>query len=269
MTRRISGSLIATIMSAVIGATAVPAMAQHNHGGGGFQGGGHYDYQPGHYDWHNGHRHYHPGDYYWHDPGHGGWNQPSYVQPSYVQPSYVQPTYGPSVQSTFYDETGHSHEHPTRTTRRINYGGFSHIDDIAIDLEQRANSLCLELHYNYQHNPGFNETYREAYEILTTAKYLHGLEHAGNHEKMRQVAGDLDGLFHHVERDVAHWTGHHHRHIGHGGLTAKLEDVEESLHHLMDDVGARPAGSGSESAPPALNSNDFRPVAPVGNVFPH
>ena len=257
MTRRLATSLAATICL-IIG-SAVPATAQHYHGSGHY-GSGHYDYHPGHYDYHNGHYDYHPGHYDWHDTTH--------VHPqSYVTPNY--PTYGSPPRTAYYGG-GHSHDHyNTHTTRRISYGGFSHIDDLAIALENQANFLCLELYYNYQHNPGWAETYREAYEILMTAKYIHGLEHAGNRDKIRQAVAELDGLFHHVENDVAHWTAHHHRHVGHGGLTAKLEDVEETLHHFMDDIGARPSSPAPEfeEAPPAGGVENF-PQPVLSPSFP-
>lgn len=253
MTRQLLASLAATTMSAIIGMTATPAMAQHHHGGGnyggGYQGGGHYDYHPGHYDRHNGHWDYHPGHYDWHDPHHDGWD---HVQPSYVRPS--RPTYVSPPRTAYFGETNHPHDH---VTRRITYGGFSHIDDLAIELEERMNTLCLELHYNYQHNPGFNETYREAYEMLTMAEYIHGQEHAGNREEIRRAVLDLDGLFHHVESDVAHWTSHHHRRIGHGGLMTKLGDVERTLHHLMEDVGAQPGGLNSGATEPLMDGDSF------------
>lgn len=265
MTRRIQRLLALATTGCAIGAAA-PAIAQHYHGS------GHYDYHPGHYDYHDGHYDYHPGHYDSHPDHHG----PVYVQP---RPSYVvprQPTYVPPGN---YDRTGHSHEHagPSFPTRPIMYGDFSHIDDLAIELENRANALCLELHYNYQHNPGYGETYREAYEILTTAKYIHGLEHAGNRDKIRQAVGELDRLFHHVQSDVVRWTGHHHRPVGHGGLTAKLENIEETLHHFMDDVGAHPSSTPRpEQAPPAGGAPSYQgtpsyqdvPNLPRGNPTP-
>jgi hypothetical protein len=134
------------------------------------------------------------------------------------------------------------------------FGAFSHIDELTRQLSREANALCLELHYNHQHNPGFTQTYREAYEIWTTAKYLHGLEHSGNREKLKQTAVELDKLFHHVQGDVVDWTAHHHRQVGFGGLADKLDAVEATLHHLLDDVGVRsqfPDAPDSENAPVA------------------
>lgn len=252
MSRGMRRFLVMAAAAGIIGTVALPASAQH------YYSGGHYDYHPGHYDRHNGHYDYHPGHYDYHS-GHHHYGGTSYVYPSqgYITPrTYVQP----SVVVSPYSGSTHPYDHgrgSVRTARKIAFGGFSHIDDLAMTLESQANTLCLELWYNYQHNPGFNQTYREAYEILTTAKYIHGLEHSGNRAKMSEAVRELDGLFHHVEGDVARWTGHHHRHLGHGGLTTKLEAVEQTLHHLMDDVGIRPASAASEQAPPAGG-----PIAP-------
>lgn len=248
-----------TTMAVFIGSAAVPAVAQH------YYNPGHYDYHPGQYVPHAGHYHYQPGHHDYHDPSYAQrrsiytQSRPTYIQP---QPSYISPP-----RTSYYQGEDHSHEHAgNHGPTRITYGGFSHVDDIAATLEAQANDLCLELHYNYQHNPGFRKTYREAYEILTTAKYIHGLDHSGNRDKVRQSVNELDGLIHHVQSDVAGWTGHHHRPVGHGGLAAKLEDVQETLHHLMDDVGIRPTVSGhSRQAPPA----EFSPSVPFGDSAPH
>ena len=251
---------LAGIITVVIG-SAASAAAQHYHGP------GHYDYHPGQYIPHGGHYHYQPGHYDYHGPTYSQ-PRPIYTQP---RPTYVQPqqSYVSPPRTSYYQGADHSHEHAgNHLPARVTYGGFSHVDDIAATLEAQANDLCLELHYNYQHNPGFRQTYREAYEILTTAKYIHGLEHSGNRDKVRQAVSELDGLFHHVQSDVAGWTGHHHRPVGHGGLTSKLEAVQETLHHLMDDVGVRPARSGhgrTEQAPSA----EFSPSVPFGDFTPH
>jgi hypothetical protein len=179
-----------------------------------FHGGGHYHVEPGHFHRHHDHYDYHPA--------------------RIIYRPELHTVRGPIV----FGEEDHSHDHTGSNERHV-FGGFSHIDDLTMQLSQEANLLCYELHYNYQHNPGFSQTYREAYEILTTAKYLHGLEHSGNREKLRRAATELDQLFHHVESDVESWTAHHHRQVGFGGLGDKLQAVETTLHHLLDDVGVR------------------------------
>ena len=243
---------LSTVGGAALLLTGASAYAQHWHGG------GHYDYQPGHFhsqpghlDYHNGHYDYHPGRTTYH-PGSYQYHPDTTYN---TQPGFVG---GRHDHSSSYD----SHQ-PSYVPQRVEYrfGGFSHVDDLAASLETQASLLCWELHYNYQHNPGYRGTYRETYEMSQTAKFIHGLEHARNRERIREEVVRLDKLFHHIQRDVANWTGHHHRHVGRGGLTSKLEELESTLHHLMDDVGVRsqPAPSstgGADPAPPAARASD-------------
>lgn len=63
---------------------------------------------------------------------------------------------------------------------QIEFGGYAHVDDLSGRLERLANELCLDLHYNYRHNSGFADVYREAYQVLDTAKYIHAKEHQGD-----------------------------------------------------------------------------------------
>ena len=143
----------------------------------------------------------------------------------------------------------------------VEFGGYSHVDDLAGRLERQANDLCLELHYNYRHNRGFAETYREAYQVLNTAKYVHAKEHQGDRAEVARRLDEVDGLFHHVQDDVRRFSRRQNRQIGQGGAQTKLELVEATLHHLMHDVGvqgthgpsAATAPVGVEVAPPPVN----------------
>ena len=128
----------------------------------------------------------------------------------------------------------------------IEFGAFSHVDDLASRLEFLSNELCLDLYYNYQHNPGFYETYAEAYHILEVAQFIHDSEHRSDREAIRRELGGLDALFHHVEDDVRGWSRHHRRQIGALGILTKMELMEGTLHHLMNDVGV----AATEVAPP-------------------
>ncbi len=131
----------------------------------------------------------------------------------------------------------------------VQFGSFSHVDDLAVRLEGLTNELCLDLHYNYQHNHGFRETYAEAYQILQVAKFIHDAEHAQDRQAIAARLGGLDALFHHVEDDVRGWSRHHHRQIGSLGILTKMEYIESTLHHLMNDVGVQAAPQGPEQAP--------------------
>jgi hypothetical protein len=181
-----------------------------------------------HYD-----RHYH-GTYY-HD---GGINY--YVPRSYVQESNTYITAKPV---------------------QLEFGGYTHVDDLAGRLERQANQLCLELHYNYRHNQGFAETYREAYQILDAAKYIHNKEHQGDRAEVARRLDAVDGMFHHVQDNVRTWSRRQGKQISQGGAQTKLQSVEATLHHLMYDVGVQGShaapgeadGTIQEAAPPPVN----------------
>lgn len=205
---------------------ATTAKAQHHHDGGGHGHGfgihidsGHHDV--GHYDHHSD----------WH----------------YVVPHYDSHYYG-----TYYSDAGINYYTPrTYVTDpgtyvaakpvEIEFGGYAHVDDLSGRLELLANDLCLDLHYNYEHNPGFAATYREAYKILDTAKYVHAKEHQGDKAEVAQRVDELDGLLHHVQGEVKGWSRRQSKQIAQGGVQTKLDSVEATLHHLMNDVGVKGA----------------------------
>lgn len=141
--------------------------------------------------------------------------------------------------------------------RAYEFGSFSHVDDLAMRLERLANDLCLDLHYNYSHNRGFRETYAEAYRILQAAQFVHEAEHRqdrrGIYEKMR----GMDALIHHIQEDVRGWSRHEHRQIGRTDMRTKMELVENTIHHLMYDVGVEHAGGHDHHGPEGPGRGDF------------
>lgn len=150
---------------------------------------------------------------------------------------------------TYYRQNGYSYYHPQTamlgtqqvapTPQEITFGGSGHVEDLAQRLEFLMNDLCLDLYYKYSHNPGFQETYSEAYSLLETAKYIHAAEHAKDRDAISRKLGGADALFHHVEGDVRGWSRIHHRQIGALGILSKMEMAESVLHHLMQDVGVQ------------------------------
>jgi hypothetical protein len=156
---------------------------------------------------------------------------------------------------------------PGQTT--YTFGGRRHVDQLAAQLVRQANDVCLEMYYNHRHNPGHRETYREMYQVLQDAKHIHELVHDNYHRTRHNqddhIARDLlemDGLVHHIEEDIAHWTpAHSHRGRGLGShaavhgqgqnLQRLLGQFGETLHHLMDDYGVRSQiPRGGEAPPP-------------------
>lgn len=195
--------------------------------------------------------------------------------------SYILPHSGNSHTGTYYSHDGGYYYHPNSGSRtahtsqpaQIEFGGFSHVDDLAGRLDSLANEFCLDLHYNYSHNQGYAETYGEAYQILQIAKYIHAAEHQQDRQAIAEQMNGLDSLFHHVQDEVRVWERHQHRQIGQLGLISKIDLMESTIHHLMYDVGVEhaqgegeqappPGGIGGEQAPPPPGG--FAPGAPGG-----
>ncbi|AMV20190.1 hypothetical protein [Planctomyces sp. SH-PL14] len=150
----------------------------------------------------------------------------------------------------------------------VEFGGFAHVDDLAARLEDMANQLCLDLHYNYQHNPGFAETYGEAYQILQAAQWAHAKEHQQDREGLARTLGPMDDLFHHVQQDVQGWQRTHRRQIGQLGIVDKMANMEDLIHHLMHEIGVRPSHDrGDEIAPPPGGALEQAPP-PAGGIRP-
>jgi hypothetical protein len=133
------------------------------------------------------------------------------------------------------------------TPAEIQFGGLNHVDDLSSGLERLANDLCLDLHYNYSHNPGFATTYREAYQLLEAARSIHEIAHRHDVQAIAARIHELDQLVHHVQDDVRGWTRHPHRNVGQLSVHARLDMIESTVHHLLHDVGVAPSGDGLAS----------------------
>lgn len=151
------------------------------------------------------------------------------------------------------------------TPQEITFGGFGHVDDLAQRFEYLMNDLCLDLYYNYSHNPGFQETYSEAYSLLEAAKFIHAAEHANDRDAISRKLGGADALFHHVEDDVRSWSRIHRRQVGTLGILSKMEMAESVLHHLMQDVGVKPELP-QQAPAPGVGGPDIAP--PPSTFFP-
>jgi hypothetical protein len=220
----------------------------------------------GHGDHHDFDRH---DDYGHHHHHHSGWHDTHWHDSAW---DFVLPHYDSHYHGTYYLQ-GDEHYYVPQTfvTRTRSYvaaeavplafGGYSHVDDLAGRLEREANQLCLDLHYNYRHNPDFAATYREAYQILTTARYIHDREHQGERDEVARRLDEVDRVFHHVQEDVTGWSRRQKRQIGQGGVQAKLQMVEATLHHLLHDVGVE----GSHGAPdlPPPTATEVAPPPPA------
>lgn len=142
-----------------------------------------------------------------------------------------------------HDEHGH-YDYGLQTR----YGSRSHLDALSADLKHRANALCWEMYENYKENPNWRDTYRAAYKLLQDAKEIYMLVYNNEYKKagdpgVDRIAHDLadiDQLFHVVEEGVENWKptrASPHGGANRGKLSTILEDLEETLHHLMADYG--------------------------------
>jgi hypothetical protein len=135
-------------------------------------------------------------------------------------------------------------------------------------LERLANELCLDLHYNYRHNPAYANIYRLAYQILGTAKFIRAEANQTNRDEVARRLDGIDVMFHQVEDAVKGWSRRQNRQIGQGGVQTKLDLVESTLHHLMHDVGVAGAHGAPQSATMPESGEVAPPPEPVATPGP-
>lgn len=253
MSKSISRSC-AIIACLTIGAlVSRPLFAQH-HGGG--HGGGHHGSSH-----HGGHHsswsyvvpshHHHPGAYY----SYGGANYYTPVLPP-VQVQVMRPQIDARAAQPVAPQGAPAAPIAPQSAKLV-FGGFQRTEDLAGRLEIEANRWCLDMHYNYQHNPDFAVTYGDAYKVLTAAKFMHSAEHIRNRDAIVKEIAAIDPLLHQVQERTNTWTSGDRRPVGDGNLVAKSAGVAAILHHLAYDVGVEPQhseGSGDEQAPPPAHT---------------
>jgi outer membrane murein-binding lipoprotein Lpp len=142
----------------------------------------------------------------------------------------------------------------TVTAGSLQAQSYEHIDSLALRLRSQTGRLAADLRYHYRHLNQYRHLYRDAVAMYRLADHIHTIVHHG--EDLDHVASDvreLDELFHHTEDlvheidfhddhvDFGHWHfGHgHHGHHGHGSLRRlrdRLDSIEDTLHHLSDDI---------------------------------
>ncbi|MEZ6130895.1 MAG: hypothetical protein R3C59_19670 [Planctomycetaceae bacterium] len=123
---------------------------------------------------------------------------------------------------------------------QMRFGAFAYTDELSDVLPRVLNDLCLDLHHNYQQNPGFAATYREAHVALTEATRLRAAHESDDRETIRQRLLIIDSLLHRLEISVIGWRRSHQKQIGESGLLTKLEISGDIIHHMMYDAGVTP-----------------------------
>lgn len=258
------------------------AIAQHHHHGHDYGHLGHHQHGHGHIHlgglgfgyWPSSYGYYYPGWNYGYYPG---WN---FSWPYYTYTSYLS---NPSAYilggGPYYFGNGVTYGTPRTTIVtvpnaaapnaaaaanprvaarpvEIQFGGFAQFGELSARLVRLANDLCLDLHHNYPHNAGFADTYRAAYQIFETAKFVSANQ--GDRPEIARRVNELDALFHQVQSDARRFRRRFVRQIAGTGLQAKLNEVETTLHDLMQDVGVM----GTHGAPPPAPA----PAAPPANA---
>lgn len=155
-----------------------------------------------------------------------------------------------------------AHQHVAAKPVVVAFGGFTQYSDLSGRLETLVNEVLLDLHYNYAHNPGFAETYREGYQLLDVAKFIHAADHNNDREAIRSRLAGTDRLFHHIQDDVKGWTRIHRRQIGALGIITKMDLTEATLHHLMNDVGVSESAQAPQPGPAPGQVREQAPPPP-------
>lgn len=238
---------------------ASPAMAQHR------RHSGHNDvvHHNGHHDvvHHHG-RHFGHNDWNYvvphHDVHHHSGSYYVQNQAYYYTPTPIVRVAAPSFQTA---------QRPPQVVQQpvqMQFGGYARFEDLSGRLETEVNRLCLDMHYNYQHNPGYAESYREAYSLLESARFVHAKEHQGDRDAIRHHVTQMDQAMHHVLEEIRPWSRQNRRQVAYGGIIEKSSAVEAVLHHLCYDVGIEPHGA--DEPAPAPNGGEEQAPAPGGVI---
>ncbi|MBI5760254.1 MAG: hypothetical protein HZA46_17195 [Planctomycetales bacterium] len=139
--------------------------------------------------------------------------------------------------------------------------GRDHLDELALEVQRKANELCWEMYLYHRHQPDFRETYKAAREIWSLAGHIHELLHR-DPAPLGHVVKDmleLDQLFQLIENDMAAWNDARidmnlrsspMRLMRRGGnvktLHAKLRALEEAIRYLDDDSNLTSEAKSSE-----------------------
>lgn len=133
-----------------------------------------------------------------------------------------------------------------RGDRRDSFGKRERAERLAVDLYRQANAICWEMNRYYKQNPGYDENYRQMYQIREGAKRIHDMVNDGYHRRRTnkddRIEADvfaMDNLFHQIDADVRRWRSNRRDRSRGSDLVAQMDEVENTLHQFMDDYGAK------------------------------
>lgn len=142
---------------------------------------------------------------------------------------------------------------------------LEHVDQLAIEVRERANLVCWELYGTCRARPAYDQVYRDAKEVWSTAGHIRNLVlNSGNQSKIQREAVEMDQLLTKIRMHINTWGNHGHAHGCTFELKQKLAALDYAVKHLMEDVGAQPQmpmpiGAGGTQMMPA-GQNQMMPV---------
>ncbi|MGB7323551.1 MAG: hypothetical protein WBD31_01680 [Rubripirellula sp.] len=118
---------------------------------------------------------------------------------------------------------------------------YHHIDQLALKIERESKQLVYETRH-YRHTPEYGHLVSDAREMASLAHHLHDVAHSeGESFHLESDLAQLDAKFHHLESlidTIEHRAAYGDGHI-HGGTShvkRLLNSIEDSIHHLQDDL---------------------------------
>ncbi len=124
---------------------------------------------------------------------------------------------------------------------QANNDTYRHIDQLAQRIERKAKAFKGQMS-KYRHTPEYQHLINDAIEMCRLAEHVHEVAHVDG--DVRHLAADLrnlDRTFHHIEglvQRIEHDAAYGHGHV-HGNtryVWKLLQDIEESIHHMRDDI---------------------------------
>ena len=151
---------------------------------------------------------------------------------------------------------------------------LEHLDQVAFSIKRQTARICRELNLGFRRAPQYRHLYKDVYAMYQLADHMHEIAHHTNNVRhLRADARELDELMHHVQelfsqsvashapRSITSVHGIHLRyHSGSVGLQGyhtrrlqtMLESLEDSVHHLLEDLDAGPRPRNGVPVPPPI-----------------
>ncbi|QDT04128.1 hypothetical protein K227x_25160 [Rubripirellula lacrimiformis] len=118
---------------------------------------------------------------------------------------------------------------------------YHHIDQLALSIDRETKQLVNETRH-YRHSREYRHLQADARDLSRLASHMHDVAHAeGSLHHLQSDLAEIDSKFHHlesvigrIEHEANHGHGHIHGHTSH--VHRLLGSIENSIHHLQDDL---------------------------------